>query len=223
VTLTGIVGIISVGKENAGFTFLSTMHGHAMLFLVIFPVLLLFFLRVFRVVGNPLILTRHYESSILFFTYVKTIVFSSVIFVILKTAVEIIPVIISGDIGLISPVINDYALCILVELLTVISVLALWMVFYRLTGKIVLSSMLIYLLIAIDFLTCILPLFGNHYIDLGIYMRPMGVVNQMIVSLSYGTEFPAITKEIFFGMMKIAVVFTTLFAFTVFRRKEVLS
>ncbi len=223
VMLVGTVGIISIGRENAGFTFLSMVYDKTMLFLVILPVFLLFFLKVFRVIGSPLILTRHYDSLRLFFTYLRTIVFSSVVFVILKTAIEIIPVILSGDIDVKSAVMNDYVLCILTELLTVISVFAFWIVIYHITGKMVISTILIYILIAIDLLTYMLPLFGNTFIDLGIYMRPMGLVNQMIFSLTYGTEYPVIAKEIAFGMIKISVLFTALFACTVFRRREVLS
>ena len=38
VMLVGTVGIISIGRENAGFTFLSMVYDNDMLFLVILPV-----------------------------------------------------------------------------------------------------------------------------------------------------------------------------------------
>lgn len=174
--VANLVCLIASDAQLGAAGFLNTVCSPNMSFLIHTMAITILFARAFPFIQHPLIVMRHKSYDHLYITSLRFALVSAVIYFAVKALLEILISIFLGSGEFFLQMGFDLALVYLTQFLAVLFAFLLLIMLFEIFHKVSTASIVFCSVMAIDFLCSKLPLFGTHFVDIDLFVRPMSYI-----------------------------------------------
>lgn len=195
------------GQEDIFYNYIFNANSSDIVFLSHMPLMLVFIIKSLSVVQRPYIIVRHRSFEHLYVTNIKLAFVAAFSYFVIKIFIEVGFILCLNINEFFQIMSSDCLFVYLVQFLAIFFAFLLFIVLFEIFRKISTASVGFFLIIGVDLLSSILPVFGNKFFDLNFLIMPMTLVSQYVSSYLYNIDIGINTSiELLNMLVKICIV-----------------